>query len=230
MTATLLRTVIVYILVVVGIRIMGKRQIGELQPGELVITIMISECAAFPIQDLSRPVANGIFSVFTLIILEIVLSYLTRGMPFLRRIIEGKPTVIIDHGKIDIKAMKKLRLNVDDLTNNLRQQGYFDLNDVAFAVLETNGKISVLPTEDQQTATAGMVGGIGNGTCKEMPCIVIDSGNIRDNSLSEIGMNKSELKNILKTQKIKPDGIFLMTVGRDRNIYIAKNDKGDSKN
>ena len=143
MFVTLIRSVILYFTVILSLRLMGKRQIGELQPGELVVTIMISECAAAPIQDLDRPALNGIIAIFCLVILEVLLSVATLKLPWARRVLDGSPTFIIKNGVIDQKAMKALRLTIDDISESLRQQGVFDIREVAFALVETGGKLSV---------------------------------------------------------------------------------------
>ena len=136
MITTIIRTVILYIFVTFGIRIMGKRQIGDMQPNELVITLLISEIAAIPLQDTSQPILNGIMAIFMLVILEIVMSVLAMKNQYIRKIISGKSIVVIKNGVIDQNAMKNVRMTVLDLIELLRGQNVFDISTVAFAVLE----------------------------------------------------------------------------------------------
>ena len=151
MITTIIRTVILYIFVTFGIRLMGKRQIGDMQPNELVITLLISEIAAIPLQDTSQPILNGIMAIFMLVILEIVMSVLAMKNQFIRKIMSGKSVVVIKNGIIDQSAMKNVRMTVLDLIELLRGQNVFDISTVAFAVLEVNGNLSVLLKADRKS-------------------------------------------------------------------------------
>ncbi|MBO5020122.1 MAG: DUF421 domain-containing protein [Clostridia bacterium] len=132
---------------------MGKRQIGDMQPNELVITLLISEIAAIPLQDTSQPLLNGIVAIFMLVILEIVISVITLKNQYIRKIMNGKSIVVIKNGVIDQHAMKNVRMTVLDLIELLRGQNVFDISTVAFAVLEVNGNLSVLLKKENQPAT-----------------------------------------------------------------------------
>ena len=134
---------------------MGKRQIGDMQPNELVITLLISEIAAIRLQDTSQPILNGIMAIFMLVILEIVMSVLAMKNQFIRKIMSGKSVVVIKNGIIDQSAMKNVRMTVLDLIELLRGQNVFDISTVAFAVLEVNGNLSVLLKAEEQPATVG---------------------------------------------------------------------------
>lgn len=153
MIMTVTRTAILYFVVIICMRIMGKRQVGELQPSELVITILISELASIPMQDLNRPVSSGVIAILVLVLLELIVSALTLKSDIFRKIFEGKSAVIIQNGVIDQKVMKKLRVTIDDLLEGLRQAGNFSIEKVNYAVMETNGRISVQLKEDFDTAT-----------------------------------------------------------------------------
>ena len=163
MAISFIRTVILYILVVVGLRIMGKRQIGEMQPSELVVAIMISDLATIPMQETGIPIFSGIIPIFTLIIMEILLSQFSLKNKKFRRLMSGKPNVIIHNGKLIKSEMKKIRFNKDDLKEQLRIQGYTGIKNIHFAILETNGQLSIIPkaqnkqsnTEDEQNITDG---------------------------------------------------------------------------
>lgn len=139
MTVNFLRTMILYIVIVVAVRIMGKRQLGELSPTELVITILISNIATLPIEDTNIPLTAGLVSIFTLVACEVLVSGILLKSPKMRKIVSGSPRVLIRDGVIDQKQLSDLRLSIDDLTAQLRGQGCFDINQVAFAVVETTG-------------------------------------------------------------------------------------------
>ena len=153
MSVTFFRTVIQYIHVVIGLRIMGNRQIGEMQPSELVVAIMISDLATIPMQEIGIPLMSGIIPIFTLIIMEIALSSLSLRHRKFRHFISGKPSVIIHNGSILKEEMKKIRFNRDDLKEQLRIQGYTDIQDIHFAILETNGQLSIIPKSGKQACT-----------------------------------------------------------------------------
>lgn len=153
MAVTMLRTVILYLLVVIGLRIMGKRQIGEMQPSELVVAIMISDLASIPMQEIGIPLLSGIIPIFTLIIMEITLSQISLKSRKFRHILSGKPNVIIHNGQIQKDEMKKIRFNNDDLKEQLRIQGYTKISDIHFAILETNGQLSIIPKSQKQPVT-----------------------------------------------------------------------------
>ena len=153
MAISFIRTVILYILVVIGLRTMGKRQIGEMQPSELVVAIMISDLATIPMQETGIPLFSGVIPIFTLIIMEILLSQFSLKNKKFRRIMTGKPNVIIHNGKILREEMKKIRFNMDDLNEQLRIQGYTGIKDINFAILETNGQLSIIPKPKNKQAT-----------------------------------------------------------------------------
>ena len=144
MLISFLRTVISYILVVFAVRIMGKRQVGQLEPTELVVTLMISDLATIPLSHVSIPLLHGIIPIVTLIMLEATLSFIELKSRKFRKIMSGVPVVIIKDGKLCEKEMEKLRFNLDDLLEMLRMQGNTDINEIMYAVLETSGNLSVV--------------------------------------------------------------------------------------
>lgn len=228
MFVTLIRSVILYFTVILSLRLMGKRQIGELQPGELVVTIMISECAAAPIQDLDRPALNGIIAIFCLVILEVLLSVATLKLPWARRLLDGSPTLIIKNGVIDQKAMKALRLTIDDISESLRQQGVFDIREVAFALVETGGKLSVKKKSLKDQPTAEMLG--FPEAPDKLPVTVVGDGSINKASLKVCGISEQQLEKMIKKKKLKQQEIFLMLFDGDKDTYfVKKQDYGGEK-
>ncbi|MCL2739858.1 MAG: DUF421 domain-containing protein [Oscillospiraceae bacterium] len=143
MTIVFFRTLILYICVVAGMRIMGKRQVGEMTPSELVVTIMISELASQPAQMTGMPLINGIIPIMTLVVVEITVSFWALKSIKMRTLLSGKPSVVVEKGIINWKEMEKIRLNIDDLMEELRLMNCFKIADVKKAIVETNGKLSV---------------------------------------------------------------------------------------
>lgn len=221
MIITITRTIILYIFVTIGIRLMGKRQIGEMQPNELVVTLLISEIAAIPLQDTSQPILNGVVAIFMLVILEILISVISMKSLFMRKIMNGKSAVIIKNGVIDQQMMKSVRMTVLDLVELLRGQDVFDISTVAFAVLEVNGNLSVLLKSSEQPATAADINVKKDKALLPLP--VISDGKIIKESLEAIGTDESAVRKMLKGDNVSD--IFLMTMDRDGNHSIIKQRK-----
>ena len=221
MIITITRTIILYIFVTIGIRLMGKRQIGEMQPNELVVTLLISEIAAIPLQDTSQPILNGVVAIFMLVILEILISVISMKSLFMRKIMNGKSAVIIKNGVIDQQMMKSVRMTVLDLVELLRGQDVFDISTVAFAVLEVNGNLSVLLKSSEQPATAADINVKKDKALLPLP--VISDGKIIKESLEAIGTDEGAVRKMLKGDNVSD--IFLMTMDRDGNHSIIKQRK-----
>ena len=196
MIITITRTIILYIFVTLGIRLMGKRQIGEMQPNEIVVTLLISETAAIPLQDTTQPILNGLVAIFVIVILEIMSSVLARKSRFMRKIMNGKSAVIIKNGVIDQQMMKSVRMTVLDLVELLRGQNVFDISTVAFAVLEVNGNLSVLLKSSEQTVTVGDIEAQKPPAALQLP--VISDGKIIDESLTALETSEGEIIKKLK--------------------------------
>lgn len=199
---------------------MGKRQIGEMQPNELVVTLLISEIAAIPLQDTSQPILDGIVAIFMLVILEIIVSVLTMKCMLFRKLMSGKSAVIIKNGVIDQQAMRSVRMTVLDLVELLRGQDVFDISTVAFAVLEVNGNLSVLLKTSEQTATVGDL-----NIKKEkatLPLPVISDGRLIKESLKALEIEEKDIKTILKANKTEVSKVFLMSMDRYKNSTLIK--------
>lgn len=222
-----LRTVIVYGLVVFSLRIMGKRQIGELQPSELVVAIMISDLATLPMSDVSVPLLYGIVPIFTLVICEVLLSFVCLKSERVRVILSGKPQVLIKNGKLNREEMLHARMNIDDLMEELRMMGYFSLSDIDTVILETGGNISVVPKGDATPTVTGDFGIKINQTI--IPPIYISDGKIRQSELKRMGRNENWLKKTLKKSGINSvENVFVLSEDGDGNIFLQKKD--DNKN
>ncbi len=225
MISTVIRTIILYVVVTIAIRLMGKRQIGDMQPNELVVTLLISEIAAIPLQDADQPVILGIAAIFVLVFLEIVFSVIAMKSFCFRKLLNGKSVVVIKNGAIDQQAMRSVRMTVVDLIEMLRGQSIFDISEVAFAVLEVNGNLSVLLKKDYQAAT---VENLGLSLPNEMlPLPVVSDGKIVHESLKALDIKPAQLYKIIKKEKTTVKDVFLMMLDRDGNHTIIN--KGSEK-
>lgn len=220
MLVTILRTAILYVFVILGLRIMGKRQIGDMQPNELVITILISEIAAIPIQDINQPVVNGIIAIFMLVVLEILISFLSMKSVKARQVINGKSAVIVKDGQLDQKLMKRMRVTVADLMEVLRIQNVFHIDQVAYAILETNGQLSVLLKPEYQTATTADLD--KHPADDGIPALVINDGRLLKEGLALSGASEEAVEQILKSQRLTYKQVFLMTMDKTGKHYIVR--------
>ena len=212
-----------YVFVSIGVRLMGNRQIGDMQPTELVVTLLISEIAAIPLQDLSQPVSVGLVAIFMLVFLEIIASVVIMKNLRLRRVLSGKSVVIIADGKINQKAMKSVRMTVFDLVEMLRMQGIFELEDIESAVLEINGNLSVRQKPSRAPVTAEDLG--LRPADGGLPMTVISDGTVIDASLKFLGKTRDDLNGLLREQGLNVGEIFLMTLNRKSESVIVKKEK-----
>ncbi len=223
MLISLIRITILYFFIIICMRFMGKRQLGELQPTELVITILLSEIAAIPIQDTGVPLVNSVVTVLLLVSLEIINSALCLKSTKLRNIIEGNPIVIIRDGVVDQKRMKQLRFSSEDLIEQLRQKDVFDINEVKFAIIETNGQLSVMLKEKSQPITQEALD--SSSKEKSLQCMIVNDGRILQKSFKECNMNEKKLEKVLKENKITADEILFMLADSLENYTIVRKDK-----
>lgn len=220
MAVTLIRATILYVIIIFLIRLMGKRQIGELQPSELVITILISEIASIPMENNSVPIINSVVALFALVAYEILTSAAGLKSNKLRSVIQGHPVIVIRDGKIDAKALKKLRMTVNDLVSALRQKDVFEVSQVSYAIFETNGKISVLLKPEYRNSSAADLDiyPADNG----MPFAVVCDGEIIDETVKDSALDVSHVKKLIVSSKIPVEEILIMTVDSKGNIYIER--------
>ncbi|CUO33258.1 DUF421 domain-containing protein [Clostridium paraputrificum] len=212
-----IRTAILYSLVVIVMRLMGKRQIGELQPYEFVITIMISDLAALPMQDTKFPLLLGIIPIITLLLMKTLLSQLQLKSQFARKIIDGEPTILIFKGKINFLGIKKQQINIDELMEEIRLSGYFDLNEIQYAILENNGQLSILPTSqsssgggtqksdsDASVSTPAKKDSSSSSSNQEpmLPKILVMDGKVNKNALTTLGKDEEWVKKVLRNHNI----------------------------
>lgn len=220
MMVSLIRTLVLYVLIILAIRLMGKRQISDLQTSELVVTFLISNIASIPMQNSSIPLFTGLIPIIILIVCEIVLSCIMLKSCKFRKFICGSPVVIINHGKIEQKVMRELRLSTEDLFEQLRQLDVFSLDDVEFAIIETNGQMSIMKKPNKQQVDASMLG--LNPLPQELETVVISDGEISESSLSLCNLSKKWLKNVLDKKHLNLKDIFIMTADCNENFNIIK--------
>ncbi len=216
----LIRTIILYLLIITGIRLMGKRQVGELEPSELVLSLIIADLAAVPMQDFGIPLLTGIVPILTLLSLTMILSVLTMKSTRFRTLMCGRPSVIIHKGKIDQGEMRRNRLTVDELLEELRAQGYAGPAGIEYAILETNGQLSILPWEREKPPTQSQLGLEAEET--GLPLVLISDGRLLARNLAARGYDGVWLQKQLSKHGLKEPGqVFLMTVDEAGGVYLA---------
>ncbi len=228
MITTVLRTAIIYFFVVLILRMMGKRQIGELEPSELVVTIIISEVAAMPITDIGVPLLVSILAILTLVILEIFLSYLAYRSTKIRTMFYGRPSMFYENGRLNQQEMRKQRFNVADLMEELRNNGAISLNQVEYVLMETNGKVSVILKSENSPVTPADLQ-IKTEPAR-MSYVLIDNGNLISGNLKRLGLNDIWLDQLLrKNQLKKPKDVFYLSVEKDTgNTVLIPKEKEES--
>jgi uncharacterized membrane protein YcaP (DUF421 family) len=218
MTTAFFRTVILYAILMVGLRLLGKRQIGELEPGELVLTLIVSDLASVPMQDFGIPLVNGVFPIIILLCLSMLVSFFSLRSVRFRQLVCGKPTVIIREGKIMQQNMRKSRLTVDELFEQLRGQGYSDLASVKYAILETSGQVSVLPYTKDSPATPKALG-LEISDDVTLPISVIVDGRVLEEELANAGYDDAWLTKQLRARRLtSPRQVFLLTVDQQGKV------------
>ena len=220
MLTIILRSIIIYLIVLFVFRIMGKRQLGQMQPFELVLTLIIADLATIPMAEIAVPVLHGIVPLFTLVILHFLLTLLTRVSTKMSSIISGKPVIIINSQGIDYKAMKKLNVTIDDIFEAMRGLGYFSLDQVEYAIMETNGKLSVLPKAECAPATNESVGAKVEPAV--IPVSVINEGKLMKENLKIAEVDENFILSFLKekTGKAKVKDVLVMTIDKNGLVYL----------
>lgn len=220
MVIAFVRTIILYLLIIVGIRLMGKRQVGELEPSELVLALIIADLAAVPMQDFGIPLLSGIIPILTLLCVTMLISILSMKSIRFRALICGRPSIIVENGKLHQREMAKNRFTVDELMEELRMKGITDISTVKYAILETNGQISVLPFSNQTPPCAKDM----NIPVEEggLPIVIINDGRILDHNLKTRGYDRAWLENQLQRHGAKKsEDVYLLTADEMGRVYFA---------
>ncbi|GMB10388.1 MAG: DUF421 domain-containing protein [Candidatus Improbicoccus devescovinae] len=220
MLISFFRAIILYIIVIFLIKFMGKRQISELQTSELVVTFLISDIASLPMQNTSQPLVSGLIPIVVLVCCEIFVSLFMMKNKNFRRLICGNAIIIIQDGKILQKELYKLRMTVDELFEQLRQVDVFSIQDVAYAIIETNGKLSVLKKGENQPPDACSLGVTVPNTVFE--ALVISDGEINTFALSVCSLSQDWLDGVLTGKGLKPSDVYIMTANKNKKFNIIK--------
>lgn len=216
-----LRVLIIYITVLVFLRLMGKRQIGEMQPYEVVITLIIADLATLPMSDSNIPMFNGILPLAILVLIHFFITLLTRKSMFIRRFMSGSPIIVINPDGIDYKALKELNMNIDDLSEMTRQLNYYSFDQILYAIVETNGKMSIIPVSSCAPATAQDVG--ANNPPAEIPRVVISDGKIIKDRLNSINLDMEKLNKILDYLKVKDlKKVLILSIDSQGKTYFQQ--------
>ena len=220
-----LRVLIIYITVLVFLRLMGKRQIGEMQPYEVVITLIIADLATLPMSDTNIPLLNGILPLAILVLVHYIITLLTRKNVKIRKFMSGTPVIVISPNGIEYDALKQLNMNIDDLMESIRQCNYYSFDQVLYAIIETNGKMSVIPVSASAPATAQDVK-VSNPPAT-LPHVVISDGKVIKDELKLIKLDQKKLNKILSFIKVEnPKELIILSVDGDGKVYYQK--KGES--
>ena len=224
MLITFIRAIILYIVVLVVMRLMGKREIGQLQPFELAISIMIADLASVPMSELGIPLSNGIVPILALLVIYMIISILNMKSVNFRKIMSGKPAILIYRGKIDEKALRKESITINELQERLRVDNIFNLGDVEYAILETNGELTVIQKPEKRALTPQDL-----NISPEYEGISYDlvvEGKVMHDNLKVIGKDEIWLEKQLKKFDANTENTLVATIDGKGNFFCQKKEKG----
>ena len=208
MIVTFIRTFVVFITLIIIMRLMGKRQIGEMQPFEFIVTLIIADLACIPMTDVSIPLIYGISAIFALFLLHQLLSLIEQGGNFFKRVISGKPSLVINSDGVDMLELKRNNLGVDDLIESMRSAGYFSLDDLSYAIFESNGKLSPLENPDR------------NGVTKSVPLLIVNDGKINKKNTTLIHSDEQTVLKFIKNNGSTLKNTEIMTLDGNGRVYF----------
>ena len=220
MILSYIRTLLLYGILIAVIRLMGKRQIGQMEPSEFVVTMLVANLAAIPMQDGGIPLFSGIVPILTVLGMELVLSHLSLKTQFFRRLLCGKPVILIENGNILQNNLRKTRITLDELTGHLREKDVLELKTVQYAILETNGNLSVFPYPREKPASAKEAG--VRVKKQFIPLTVVSDGQLMAENLQKAGKTRSWVQKVLAERDCDIAHTFLLTVDGADRIYFCK--------
>lgn len=221
MILSYVRTIFLYLVLIFAIRLMGKRQIGEMEPTEFVVTMLVANLAAIPMQDGGIPLFSGLVPILTVLGMELVLSGVILRSVLLRRLFCGKPVVLIDNGKILQENLRRTRITLDELMGHLREKDVLNPQSVQFAILETNGNLSVFPYPQEKPAPARDAG--IQVKEKYLPLTIVEDGYVSRDNLEKAGKDKRWMDTVLSGYHATPEQTLLLLVdGSDRVVFVRK--------
>ena len=219
MLTIILRALLIYILVLFVFRLMGKRQLGQMQPFELVLTLIIADLATIPMAELSVPVLHGVVPLLTLVVVHYFLTLVGKMSVKIGNFINGKPIIVINPDGIDEKALHTLNISIDDLFEAIRSAGYFNLEEIQYAIMETNGTVNVLPKAEYSPVTNGDMKIKAEETT--IPVTLVSEGTLMKNNLELVGLNKSFIEKVMKMANIsKISDIIVLTLNYNGKVYV----------
>ena len=220
----LIRTIVVFICLLASMRLLGKRQLGELEISELIVAVLISDIASLPLQDAGLPFLNSLFPILALLCCELLISGITLKSASLRGIIFGKPSILIQNGKIDQQSMRKNRFSIDELAESLRSKDVTDISKVRYAILETDGDVNIILNSEAQALTAESLN--SPQADSGMPHIIINDGQLMKDNLKLMGRDMNWLKSELKKHNIRSvTQVYLLSIDDGGNIYFARKER-----
>ena len=224
MLISCLRTLLMYLVLIWALRLSGKRQIGQLEPAEFVVTMLIANLAGIPMEDPDIPLLAGVVPILTLLAGELILTWLTVGSLRLRRLLCGKPVILIDNGVLLTDNLLRTRLTVDELTGRLRQKDVLSIRDVQFAVLETNGQLSVFPWPDTRPPSAREAG--VKTEQQNLPVTLVEEGKLNADNLPRAGKSRAWVQARLREHGVSLRQTLLLTVDAGGTVvWIGKEQK-----
>ena len=224
MLVTFFRAILLYIIVLIVMRLMGKREIGQLQPFELAISIMIADLASIPMTDTGVPISNGIIPILGLLVMHLVISVVNLKCIKAREIICGKPRILIYRGRIDEKALKKERFTINELEERLRGNNVVNLGDVEYAILETSGNITVIQKPEKRNTIPEDFNIVPDYEGISYDLVV--DGKIMDENLKKLGKNYQWLKKQVEKFNIRPEEALVVTIDGKGQIFCQEKEKG----
>jgi uncharacterized membrane protein YcaP (DUF421 family) len=224
MTTIILRSIIIYVIVLLVVRVMGKRQIAQMQPFDVVVTLIIADLATIPMSDLTIPLLNGIVPLFILTILHFVLTLLSSKNIFLRKFVNGKAIILVGPQGILENNVKSLNLTIADILEACRYAGYLSLKDVSYVIMETNGNISIIPTSNSSEVTREDLNIIKQNFA--LPYMLISDGKISGENLKRFNITQETLNNFLKEQKCKLKDVIVMQYNKTGEIFFQTKNNG----
>jgi len=223
MLVTFFRAILLYIVVLIVMRLMGKREIGQLQPFELAISIMIADLAATPMAESGVPITNGIMPILGLLVMHLIISMVNIKSTKAREIICGKPSLLIYRGKIDQKVLKKERFTINELEERLRDNNIFNVGDVEYAILETSGQVTVIPKPNKRPATPEDFN--IEPKYEGIPYDLVVDGKVMYQNLKKLGKNYKWLQKQTEKFGIKPEDALIVTIDGDNKFYCQAIEK-----
>ncbi len=214
------RTVVLYLALILVIRLMGKRQIGQMEPSEFVVTMLVANLASFPLEDGGIPLISGLIPMFVVLGLELILSVLSMKSVRLRRVLCGKPVILMENGRFLQDNMRKTRVTLDELTGHLREKDVLDPRAVQYAILETNGNLSVFPYPKERPASARDAG--VQARAQKLPITIISDGSLMKANLEKAGKDARWVEKTLKELNARLEDTFLLTVDESGHLIFYR--------